>query len=186
MKKFGFSEEKAKFIEESHKNLYKVYYDYINRQIEKARIKGYVTLAFGLRLRTPRLVAREVPKFALKSEQRSAGNALFQSYSLLTTRAFSRFMRRVWKHPLYCDKVFAIVTIYDSIYVDIPNDLDCLKWVNDNLIECMKDISDCPELQHDTVKLGSELELYYPSWANPITIPNNASMQQIEKITKEL
>ena len=46
---------------------------------------------------------------------------------------------------------------------------------------------DLPELQHDEVKLGSSLDLFYPSWAYPIEIPNNASQEVIQQIiNKEL
>jgi DNA polymerase-1 len=188
-KKFGFTKVKGKFIEKAHKELYNVYYKYVSDQLDKAETLGYVTLAFGLRLRTPMIhkgIKGGVPQYKIEQERRSAGNALFQSYGLLTIRAFSSFMRRVWNHVYYYDKVFAVVTIYDSIYVDLPNDLECLKWVNDNLIDCMKDISGCPELEHPIVKLNSDLELYYPSWADSTKIPNNSSEEEIAILLKDL
>jgi DNA polymerase-1 len=189
MRKFGFTEDKAKFIETSHKAMYKDYYDYVNAELDKAESLGYVRLAFGLRLRTPLIKAGlkgGVPKYQIEQERRSAGNALFQSYSMLTMRAFSSFMRRVWSHKEYFSEVRPVVTIYDSIYLDVPNDLLCVKWVNDNLIECMQDISGCTELSHPIVKLSSELEVYTPSWNNAIVLPNCLSHKQIySKLNKD-
>jgi len=189
MRQFGFTEKKAKFIENSHKAMYKDYYSYVDSKLDEAETTGYVVLAFGLRLRTPLMKAGlkgGVAKYQIEQERRSAGNALFQSYSMLTMRAFSSFMRRVWSHSEYSADIRPVVTIYDSIYLDIPNDLDCLKWVNDNLIECMQDISGCTELDHPIVKLSSELEVYTPSWNSATVLPNYSSHDEIyDKLNKD-
>ena len=179
MNQFGFSEKKSKFIENSHKKLYKGYYKYVDSQLDQAKIDGYVTLAFGLKLRTPYIADPKAPKFKVEQERRSAGNALFQSYGMMTLRAFSRFMDRVWNHKEYRTQVFPVVTIYDSLYIDIPNDIDCLHWCNENLIECMKLMDGCPELVHPEISLGADLEVLYPSWNDKKTIPNNASKELI-------
>ena len=36
-----------------------------------------------------------------------------------------------------------------------------------------------PEIQHDEVKLGANLEVYYPSWATPIKLNNDISQEEI-------
>jgi len=185
MKNLGFSEKKAKFIEKAHKEKYKVYYDYVEDKLEKAKEIGYVQLAFGLRLRTPLLSDNNAPEHKVEKEIRSAGNALFQSYSLLTTRAFSRFMRRVWNHPEYATQILPVVTIYDSIYLDIPNDIECLYWVNENLIECMKMMDGCEELVHSDIALGADLEVLYQSFNTKVAIPNNTSIEDIINILEE-
>ena len=185
MKKFGYSEAKAKFIEKSHLNLYNVYYSYVDSKLDQAETTGFVRLAFGLKLRTPTIKAGVLggaDKSDIEQERRSAGNALFQSYGMLTLRAFSTFMREVWNHKEYCVKVFPVITIYDSIYLDIPNDLECVDWVNKHLISAMENIDGCPELDHPQVKLGAELEVCITSWADTITLPNKASQEAIHNL----
>jgi DNA polymerase-1 len=179
MKNLGFTEKKAKFIEKSHKELYKVYYSHVDNRLNKAKTDGYVTLAFGLRLRTPLLTDKDAPEYKKEQENRSAGNAMFQSYGLITLRSFARFMERVWNHKEYYYQILPVVTIYDSIYLDVPNDIDCLHWVNENLIECMKSMDGCEELEHPKIALGADLEVLFPSWAHKYSIPNKASKEEI-------
>jgi DNA polymerase-1 len=187
MNKFGYSEEKAKFICDAHRKLYKAYYDYIDKELDKAKLKGYVTLAFGLRLRTPKLVlgtTSGVPKYELESEERSTGNALFQSYGLMTLRALSDFMRRVWSHPEFSSDIILVSTVYDSIYLDVPNDLEIVHWVNVNLVECMKNTSHIEELEHVDIPIGAELEIMIGSWASPLKLKNGISENDILETVK--
>lgn len=57
MDHFGFSEEKAKQIEKAYHDLYKVSDDWVKSHLKDAENKGYVTCAFGLKVRTPLLNA---------------------------------------------------------------------------------------------------------------------------------
>lgn len=71
----------------------------------------------------------------------------------------------------------------DAVYLVIKDNINVVKWVNDNLAECMS-WQDLPELHHDKIKLTAELGLFYPSWANEITLPNKASRKEIKEIVK--
>lgn len=71
----------------------------------------------------------------------------------------------------------------DAVYLVIKDNINVVKWVNDNLIECMQ-WQELPEIKHDKVKLSAELDLFYPSWANEITLPNNISRKEIKEIVK--
>jgi DNA polymerase-1 len=44
---------------------------------------------------------------------------------------------------------------------------------------------DSPEIYHPEVKLGAELEIYYPSWADAIKIPNKISLNDLISLMKE-
>lgn len=44
---------------------------------------------------------------------------------------------------------------------------------------------DLPELHHEEVKLGAELDVFYKSWSNPITLSNNASQEEIEETIRQ-
>lgn len=182
---FGIDVKEAKQIEERYHELYKVSDDWVKEQIDFARDNGYVELAFGLRLRTPVLArtlkhARTRP-YEAKKEGKTAGNALGQSYGLLNSFSANMFMERVWNHPKYRHEVLPCAQIHDSQYYLIRNTLGCLKWVNDNLVECME-WNDLDAIKHDQVGLGAELDVFYPSWADPITLPNRASLKEIQEV----
>ena len=176
----GFEMEEAKAIVSNYKDLYKGSEEYATRRIAQAAKDGYVQIAFGLKLRTP-LLKRTVMSSSMKAniseaEARTAGNALSQSYGLLNCKAANDFMERVYASPYKYD-IMPVMQIHDAQYYIFPDDVDIVKWVNDNLTECMS-WQDLPELQHDIVKLGAELDLY-PSWNAPITLKNNISIEEI-------
>lgn len=175
VKNCGFSEQVAKQIENNFKELYKVSIEYIENKLEEASKTGYVEVAFGLKVRTP-LIQKSLwgsdltPKEAL-AEGRTAGNACGQSYGLLNNRAGIAFQRKVFHSP-YAERIHPIAHIHDAQYFIIDDDVEVLTWMNKNLVECVK-WQELPEIQHDTVKLGGDLSLFYPTWANEITIPNS-------------
>ena len=186
-KTFGFTAKEAREIEENYHKLYKVSDDWVNEQLHIAQEKGYVELAFGLRLRTPILPQVILDSVTLPTvahqEMKTAGNALGQSYGLLNTRAANEFMRRVWSSPYRYD-VLPICQIHDSLYFMVRNNLNCVTWVNKNLIECME-WNELPELQHETVKLEAQMEIFYPTWATSLKIPKNAKRLQIKNLIQE-
>ena len=128
-------------------------------RLHQATHDGYVTVAFGLRLRTP-MMGRSVlgldctPK-EVAAEGRTAGNAMGQSYGLLNNRAAAAFMKRVQASPFRYD-IKPVALIHDAIYILIKNDPVVVEFANRVLIEEMS-WQDLPELEHDTVKLGAEL-----------------------------
>ena len=184
----GFSEKVAKGIEANFKKLYTVSLQWVADKLDQAAVDGYVTCAFGLRLRTPILAqtvatSSTLPQIAQK-ERRSAGNAVSgQSYGLLTMRAGIEFYERCRKSEYRCD-ILQVAHIHDAIYLLVKDKADVIKWVNDNLIECMA-WQHLPELQHNQIKISSGLEVYYPDWSEPIEIPNNVTKKQLIQIAKE-
>lgn len=181
MKNCGFSEKEAKTIEANYHTLYKVSDEYVSKRLAQACIDGYVEVAFGLRVRTP-LLAQSILKtdstmYEAEAESRTAGNALGQSYGMLNNRAAVEFMRRVWQSEYRYD-VKPIALIHDAIYLLIRDNIKVLKWVNDNLIECME-WNELPEIQHPTVKLEAELDVFYQGWHQKITLPNKATEEEI-------
>ena len=71
-----------------------------------------------------------------------------------------------------------IAQIHDSLYFLVRDTYECVKWFNDNLIECME-WQDLPELQHPIVKLGGAVEIYHPTWADTLSLNNNLSFTEI-------
>lgn len=177
----GWTEEKAKAVEDNYHELYKVSDDYVQQRLAQAAKDGYVEVAFGLRVRTPLLAqvlwgGKKVPS-AAAAEGRTAGNALGQSYGLLNNRAANAFMEKVWRSP-YRHDILPVALIHDAIYLLIRDRLDVVEWANNNLIAEMR-WQELPEIQHDKVKLGAALDIFWPDWAHPLTLPNEAKAKEI-------
>lgn len=184
MTNLGWSEEKAKLVESNYHELYKVSDQYVQDRLAQASKDGYVEVAFGLRVRTPLLAqvmwgTSRVP-YEAQAEGRTAGNALGQSYGLLNNRAAVAFMKKVWESPYRYD-IKPVALIHDAIYVVIKDDLHVVDWANRHLIQEMR-WQELPEIQHDTVKLGAALDIFWPDWSNAITLPNNSSKESIKEL----
>lgn len=187
MNNCGFTEYEAKAVEANFHNLYEDSLVWIKDKLDECCEKGYATVAFGLRIRTPLLAKSILNNGATaresRAEARSVGNAMSgQSYGLLNNRAACAFMEKVWDSE-HRYKIFPVSLIHDAIYLMIKDDVNTLKWVNDHLIEEMS-WQELPEIQHPLVKLEAELDLFHPTWATAITIPNNLSAKQIKAHVK--
>lgn len=187
MANLGWPEDKSKAIEANYHELYKVSDEYVAKRLQQASKDGYVEVAFGLRVRTPLLAqvmwgTGRVP-YEAQAEGRTAGNALGQSYGLLNNRAAVAFMEKVWKSEFKYD-IKPVALIHDAIYIMVRDDVRVVEWANRNLIDEMK-WQELPEIQHPTVKLGAALDLFYPDWSNPITLPNNATSLEIQDVCKK-
>lgn len=187
MQNLGWPEVMAKNVEASYHQMYEVSDKWIQDKLEQASKDGYVTVAFGLRLRTPLLgqVLWNGPKmpYEAAAEGRTAGNALGQSYGLLNNRAAVAFWERVWASPYRYD-ILPCALIHDAIYMILKDDPAVVEWANKNLIDCMR-WQELPEIQHDTVKLGAALDIFWPNWANAITLPNDATQEQIIDLCRQ-
>ena len=182
VKKYGFTEEQAKEVEAKYHELYKVSDNWVNSQLDRAMTDGYITGAFGLRLRTPLLkqVIRGTSRtpYEAEAEGRTAGNALGQSWCLLNSRAASEFMGKVRSSEYRLD-IRPCAQIHDAQYYLIRDDIKVVKYTNDHLPVAMA-WQDHPDIWHDEVKLaGAEVEIFYPDWNSPITISNGATEDQI-------
>ena len=178
----GFTADEAKAIEANYHKLYAVSTQWVQDKLQKASNDGYVTLAFGLKLRTPILqktvLGSKFTPAQAAAESRTAGNAVSgQSYGLLNSRAGVEFQSKVLGSGHRLD-VKPCAHIHDAQYFMIRNTLGTVKWVNDELVKCVQ-WQELPEIQHDQVKLTGELDIFYPSWEHGITLPNHASYQDI-------
>lgn len=180
MKNSGFSEEEAKSIEARFHELYTESGAWVEDKIQKATVDGYVIGAFGLRVRTPLLnqVIRGNSKtpFEAEAEGRTAANALSQSYCMLNSRSSAAFMKRSRKD--WGSTIKPLAQIHDAFYMLIPDDLEIIQYVNKHLVEETL-WQDDPAIWHEQVKLGGELSVFFPSWAEEMTIPNEATDEEI-------
>lgn len=149
--------------------------------MEQASKDGYITAAFGLRVRTPLLhqVIRGTRKtpYEAQAEGRSAGNALGQSWCLLNNRASAEFMGKVRKSP-YRLKIRPCAHIHDAQYMLVKDEIDAILYTNKHLVEAVH-WQEHPDIAHDQVKLGGELSIFYPNWSKEIGIPIGASADDV-------
>lgn len=181
----GFSDAEAKEIEARYHKLYEVSDKWVQSKLDQAAIDGYVTLAFGVKLRTPILAKTILGTFCTPyqaaSESRTAGNAVSgQSYGLLNSRAGVELQERTIQSKYKLD-IKPASHIHDSQYFLVRDSIEVVEWLNINLVECIE-WQELPEIQHDQVKLTGDLGIFWPSWANEITLPHNASPQEIVEI----
>ena len=181
----GFPENEAKQIEENFHKMYSVSGDWVKTKIAEAAQQGYSETAFGLRIRTPLLKQviwgnGPVPREA-EAEARTLGNAISgQSHGQLNNRAAVAFMKKVWESPYRYD-IKPVALIHDASYFVIRDEVEVVEWTNRELIKAMQ-WQDLPEIAHDEVKLGAELDIFWPDWSNAITLPNNSSKESIKEL----
>lgn len=174
------SKQKAEAIFSAYHGLYSGLAEFAQRNEQFAKKNGYIELAFGLQLKTPRINSKDGG--VQSGESRSASNAATQSYGMLMNRAFIEFLERLESSQYKLD-VKLINTIHDAVYLIVRNDADVVKWVNDNLIECMEWQLD-PKLISD-VKIGAELDIG-PDWAHVTTLSNYISLEEIQQALSKL
>lgn len=181
MTKSGFSREMAQQIYDRYHELYVVSGRWISAKLDQASKDGYVTVAFGLRVRTPLLkqVIRGTSKtpYEAEAEGRSAGNALGQSWCLLTTRAGVEFNTKVRKSQYRLD-IRPCLQIHDAQYFLIRDDIGAVHFTNEHLVKAVE-WQEHPDIAHDEVKIGGELSIFYPTWAEELVIPNRVDESQI-------
>lgn len=182
MNKFGLPKEQAIQVEQRYHELYKHYEKFIADQLKDAQVTGYITGAFGLRVRTPLLKSCIMgTKNTLKeaeAEKRTAGNALGQSWCLLNNRSANEVMQEVWNSPYKYD-VLPAAQIHDALYFFVKDNLETLTWFNKVLIKAME-WQEHPAIKHDKLKLGGDLEVHFPSWGENIEIPNYATKEEVK------
>lgn len=188
MKQFDFSEAEAKSIEANYHKLYAVSDAWVADQLNQAAKCGYITAAFGLRVRTPLLAqvvrhVRKTPQEA-KAEERSAGNALGQSWGLLNNRACSEFMGKVRKNPDMRLAIRPCAHIHDAQYYLMRDNIQVAEYLNTHLIKAVQ-WQNHPAIAHPTVGLGGELAIYWPTWEDGMKVPNGAKGEAIRDLVTE-
>lgn len=182
MKSAGLSEEMSRQIEVNYHAFYAISDAWIKNILDTAHTTGYVNGAFGLKIRTPILAKTKISanmSYTATAERRSAGNAVTQSYGMLNSRAAIEFANRIKKSPYKYD-IMLVSLIHDAIYMLIRDNPVIVKWVNDNLVDCMR-WQELEELKHDKVKIGANLDLLWPDWSKALTLDNYISVDAIKE-----
>jgi DNA polymerase-1 len=176
----GFSEKEAKMIVANYDTVYADSKKATDDRIAQANIDGYITAAFGLRVRTPlikkAILGSNLPK-EVEAEIRTAGNAMSQSYGMLTNKVLIDTIEDSERDGL-AEVILPCCQIHDAEYMLVERNLSTLKKLNDYISKNMSKV-DLPEIQHPDVGLEGELDLFYPTWADAITLKNYMSEEEI-------
>lgn len=187
MRNCGFDEITAKSIEANYHKLYAQSDKWVADKLKRASIDGYVTAAFGLRVRTPLLQQKfsnnRIAPNIIEAEGRTAGNALGQSWGLLNNRACSEFMAKV-RTSEFKYSILPVAHIHDAQYYLITNRLESLMFLNEHLVAAVE-WQDHDDIRHDKVKLGGTVSVFFPSWEKEIAIPNNATKELILELASK-
>lgn len=183
----GFPMEQALAIEANYHTLYVKSDEWLNKRLEEGAEQGYVEVAYGMRIYCPAisksiLNSSFTPKIVRK-HIRTIGNGLCQSYCQMTVDAGMKFLKRVYAAGLE-DRVFVSCTIHDALYPMWEDDIELTKWVNDNLIECMEDISELPELESE-IPFPADLEIFMPNWAKMVGLPRFGTIEQLKEVLND-
>lgn len=178
----GFTKKLAQSIESSYHSLYHVSDAWVAAKLEQACKDGYVTLAFGLRLRTPLLkqvvLGTSKTPYEAAAEGRTAGNALGQSYCMLNSRAGSEFLATVRKGPHRLD-IKPCAQIHDAGYMLIRDDMEILMYTNTHLSNAVS-WQEPEELHNEHIKMSGKLAIFHPHWGKEFDIPNKTSIGEIK------
>lgn len=168
------SRERAEGIYNAFHKLYSGLAEFSKTNELFAKKHGYIQLAFGLQLKTPRINSRD--NGVASAEARSGSNAASQSYGMLMNRTFIELLDRLEKSEFKYD-IKIVNTIHDSLMLLVKKDINAIHWVNENLVECMN-WKDDPELLKSPVTLEAEVD-FGSSWYDLTTVKNNVSKEEI-------
>ena len=182
MNNLGFTEELAKQIEKAYHELYYVSDEWVQKHLNQAKIDGYISVAFGLRVRTPLLKLNSNSSLS-EAEGRTAGNALGQSWGILNSRAMNKVMNQVDKLGL-SEYILPVAMIHDATYYVVKNDIYIIETINRLTVE-QAYWQNHPDIYHPKVTLGGQLDLFYPDWSTPITLPEKCNEECLINIVNE-
>lgn len=186
-KNCGFSHQDAAEIVANYKKLYAVSEAEKLTHVRLAEKVGFVTGAFGLKVRTPLLKQtitnlKVTPKEA-EAERRTATNARFQSYGLLNTRAGIEFNNEVRNSPFKFD-IRPVAHIHDAQYFLVRDNEETILWANEHLVKAVEWQED-PAIYHPQVKLGGEFSIFWPNWSSELSLPNKLNKIELTNLSKE-
>ena len=160
-------EEGQKIFNVYHNELYPTTTKYREEYVvETVKRKGELHLGFGCTLRSD----------DIRKDVRSINNATCQFFSVLTLIAMAKLHKSIVKKE-WQERVKIINTVYDALYLEVDDDLQVIEWVNNTLVEIMIQ----QYLKYEPVPNRAACDIGY-DLAVMEEIPNNASIEEIQKI----
>lgn len=111
---------------------------------------------------------------------RTLANGTCQFWSIITAITINR-MHQLSDAKGLSNDIKCISTIYDSIYYEVTDDLDILKWLNDNIVPIITQ----DFIESQAIPNAATGEIGY-DWASLKGVPINATTEQIAGIRESL
>jgi hypothetical protein len=154
-----------------HNVLYKGVTEYRDGYVlPTASLNNEIHLLLGLSLKTD----------DVNNDARTIVNATVQVFSILTLIVASRLYYHLKSHRML-HRVKIVNTVYDSIYLELDDDIELIKYLNDLIVPMMSK----QYLEDEIVHNEAEADIGY-DYYNMLTIPNNASIEEITQIKEKL
>ncbi len=186
-KQCGFDKDKAKAIEKAFHELYAVSDEFNEKNRQFMEQHGYIECAFGLKLRTP-IIAQCVmgnskTPYEADKEARSANNSVTQSWGMLLNRAMNATDKKI-EQAGYGIHILPCNMIHDAGYFMVRDEPIYIKFLNDILINEMEWNED-PKIKSTDVPMSAGLDIG-KSWADMTTLPNNATIEEIQDVIAKI
>ncbi len=121
--------------------------------------------------------------YAATAEARSANNAVTQSWGMLINRALIATNKLI-EDSEFSYHIHPINTIHDAAYFLVKDTPEAIKFLNDTLIKEMQ-WNEHPLISSKEVPMAADLEIG-KSWDKQTSLPNGASIKQIEELLSTL
>ena len=82
------------------------------------------------------------------------------------------------------EHILPVGKIHDACYYKVRNDIDTILTINRLTTQAAR-WQDHPVIAHDEVHLSGQLDLFYPDWAHPITLPEECDENQLIQIVQK-
>lgn len=166
---------RANEISDKYDELYSGLAKFAEQNTRNAKRDGYITGAFGLRLRTPRIGSKD--SGLASSEARSSSNAVTQSWGMITSRAMNAMQQSIEADGM-TNQVRIINQIHDCNYFLIRDNVEAVSYANALVT---KEMSEWHFIPGHAIGLPSELDIG-PTWADQHTLKNDATKEDIQSI----
>lgn len=186
--KAGFSENQANFIVASYMEAYPEIFALKEKLHKTYSNQGYIDLSFGLRLWTvysnnKNKKLYNISPNNLDKEHKTVVNAYTQTWGLLMNRALIATEKRL-KVSKYRNDILMINTIHDSGYFLVREEPNCVKELNDILINEMS-FNNLPSIYSTDVPIKASLEVGY-NILNTTVLDNYSSLEVITDVLEGL
>lgn len=141
-----------------------------NYVLPTATAQGQIHLGLGFNLKSDRP----------EKDIRTLNNATVQFWSILSALTINKLHQAIDDAGLQ-DDIIVTSTIYDSIYFDVRDDAEIIKWLNDTIVPIMT-----TDFMFDqTVRNEANLELG-KDWSTLYGLPVDASIENISQVLDTL
>jgi DNA polymerase-1 len=86
--------------------------------------------------------------------------------------------------PVMRKNIRPCAQIHDAGYALVKDDMPTVLFMNKHLVDAVN-WQDHDDIRHPDVGLGGDLSLFYPTWADEMIIPNDATEEEIRGLIQD-